>query len=687
VTTVAAVDVGGTFTDIVLLDEATAEARFGKVPTTPGNPADGVLAAFDALGVDPGTVDTFLHGTTIGLNALLERKAQSVGLITTRGFRDVVEIRRASWPMYRLHWDQPEPLVPRHLRLEVGERTLADGSIDTPLDADDVRRAARQLVDEGVEAVAVCLLHSYMRPDHEEQCGRILREEFPQLQVSLSHEITREYREYERTATTVVDAALKPTMVRYLRDVERRLQERGFGGSFMITRCDGGVMSVDEACEKVIRVLVSGPASGIMGAAALARLIGAPRLIACDMGGTSFDMALILDGEPDLQSITYVEGIPLLMPVVGMHAIGAGGGSLAWIDAGGALNFGPQSAGADPGPVCYGRGGTRPTFTDAAVISGLIDPAYFLGGRLELDIARARAAFDEHIVRRLGLAGVEEAASGIVDLAESKMAAAIESITVEKGHDPREFVLLAFGGGGPLVAAGLARRLQIPRVIVPESPGTFSARGMTALDLVHDFARTTITPEASIGPVATRLLRELHDTGDEALAREHVPAEQRELQSFIDARYASQEHTITLALGADGAEEGLDSAAIRARFDERHESVYSYKMPDDPIEAVAFRVRAVGRRSAPIGRRVDAAGPNGGPPRKGERRASHPQSGRDVVWAVYERADLAPGARIEGPAIVEEASTTILVHAGGVATLDDFGNLVIDSTGAASDGG
>jgi N-methylhydantoinase A len=595
--TVAAVDVGGTFTDIVLLDEATGEARFGKVPTTPANPAEGVLAAFDALGVDPAALHTFLHGTTIGLNALLERKAQSVGLLTTKGFRDVLEIRRASWPMYRLHWDQPEPLVPRHLRLELAERTLADGSIDTPLDVDEVRRNAKALVEQGVEAIAVCLLHSYARPEHEEHCGRILRSEFPQVQVSLSHEITREYREYERTATTVVDAALKPTMVRYLRDVERRLEERGFGGSFMITRCDGGVMSVDEACEKVIRVLISGPASGIMGAAAIAKLLDAPRLIACDMGGTSFDMALILDGEPDLQSLTRVEGIPLLMPVVGMHAIGAGGGSIAWVDEGGALNFGPESAGADPGPVCYGRGGTRTTFTDAAVISGLIDPGYFLGGRLGLDVARARAALDEQVVRPLGLADIEDAASGIIDLAESKMAAAIESITVEKGHDPREFVLLAFGGGGPLVAGGLARRLGIPRVVVPESPGTFSARGMTVLDLVHDFARTAITPEASVGPVAASVFDELRREGDQALARERVPGDRRELQSFIDARYASQEHTITLALGANGGGMGLASDAIRARFDERHESLYSYSMPD-PIEAVAFRLRAVGRRSA-----------------------------------------------------------------------------------------
>jgi N-methylhydantoinase A len=365
-----------------------------------------------------------------------------------------------------------------------------------------------------------------------------------------------------------------------------------------------------------------------------------------------------------------------------MHAIGAGGGSIAWVDEGGALNFGPESAGADPGPVCYGRGGTRTTFTDAAVISGLIDPGYFLGGRLGLDVARARAALDEQVVRPLGLADIEDAASGIIDLAESKMAAAIESITVEKGHDPREFVLLAFGGGGPLVAGGLARRLGIPRVVVPESPGTFSARGMTVLDLVHDFARTAITPEASVGPVAASVFDELRREGDQALARERVPGDRRELQSFIDARYASQEHTITLALGANGGGTGLASDAIRARFDERHESLYSYSMPD-PIEAVAFRLRAVGRRSAPIARDVRGAAVNGRPPRKGERRASHPQSGRDVTWDIYERADLAPGARVDGPAIVEEASTTTLVHAGQSATVDRFGNLVIGPAAAA----
>jgi N-methylhydantoinase A len=675
--TVAAVDVGGTFTDIVALDVATGLARFGKVPTTPGNPADGVVAAFDSLELRLEDVDAFLHGTTIGLNALLERKTESVGLLTTKGFRDVLEIGRMTWPMYRLYWDQPEPLVPRHLRMEVDERVLADGSIDRPLRADDVRRAAETLANEGVHGIAVCLLHAYTRTDHEELCGEILRSEYPELAVSLSHEVTREYREYERTATTVVDAALKPIIAGYLRDIERQLGDRGFTGSFLVTRCDGGVMNVDEACEKSIRTLVSGPASGIAGSAALARLLDEPRVIACDMGGTSFDAALILDGEPNLDSITHVEGIPLLVPVVSMAAIGAGGGSIAWIDEGGALNFGPQSAGAYPGPVCYGKGGTQPTFTDAAVVSGLMDPDYFLGGGIRLDVDAARDAIDAQVTQPFGLEDADAGATGIIDLAESKMAAALESISVEKGLDPREFVLIAYGGGGPVVAAGLARRLEIPRVIVPESPGTFSARGMTALDLVHDFARTLITPEANVVSIAKGLFDELDGFADAALERERVPAEQREFQRFIDARYENQEHTISLAL-TDG---GPPLEELRAVFDARHEDLYSYRM-FDPMEAVTFRVRAVGRRSVPVARKLEPRKSVGSDAIKGQREASHPQSGRRVTWSVIDRSLLVPGDSFDGPAIVEEPSSTILVHEGQQLSIDDYGNVVIEARNA-----
>ena len=375
---VIAVDIGGTFTDLVLLDRSTGQARFGKVMTTPKNPADGVMAAVESMGIDLREAEAFLHGTTIGLNAVLERRTRSVGLITTKGFRDILEIRRMTWPMYHLVWDQPEPLVPRHLRHEVSERVLANWTVNVPLAVEDVRRAGAALVADGVQAIAVSLLHSYRRPAHEDLCGEILREAHPEVEVSLSHDVSGEHREFERTATTVIDAALKPIMSRYLRDLERGLADRGFAGRLLITRCDGGVMSVEEACQKSVRTLVSGPASGVMGASALARALNEPKVIACDMGGTSFDAALILDGKPELDSMTHVEGIPLLVPVVRMTAVGAGGGSIAWIDGGGALNFGPQSAGADPGPVCYGRGGTRPTFTDAALIRPEIGAVIFV---------------------------------------------------------------------------------------------------------------------------------------------------------------------------------------------------------------------------------------------------------------------------------------------------------------------
>ena len=432
-----AVDVGGTFTDLVVLDAESGDVTFAKASTTPAQPSEGVLDAIGKSDLSLPEAETFFHGTTLGINTMLERKGARTGLITTRGFRDVLEIARMLWPMYQLHWDQPEPLVPRYLRKEVSERIRARRR--------DPHRARRgrcapgrgrarrrgHRVDRGLLPPRLCV--SPTRGAH----GRADRRRVPRHGRHPVASVTREYREYERTSTTVSDAVIKPRMASYIDSLETALAERDFDGGFLITRCDGGVMSSTEAKERCIRTLISGPASGAMGVVALGRWLQVPNLIGTDMGGTSFDACLIVDGEPMLSSMTKVEGLPLLVPVIDLTTIGAGGGSIAWIDTGGALNVGPQSAGAVPGPICYGKGGTEPTFTDAALISGILDPEKFLGGEIALDVDAARSGIEQRVAEPLGL-DLEEAASGIVALTEAKMAATLEELTIGKGLDPRE---------------------------------------------------------------------------------------------------------------------------------------------------------------------------------------------------------------------------------------------------------
>ena len=441
-----AVDVGGTFTDLVLLDHEGG-VLVAKAPTTPSDPTEGILSAIEKASLNLAESDLFFHGTTLGINTLLEGKGAKVGLITTEGFRDVLQIGRMSWPMYRLHWDQPPPLVPRFLRRGVPERILADGSVLEPLDEAATLAALEELVDEDVDSIAVCLLHAYAHPQHERRIGELIEVAHPGLDYTLSHLVTSEYREFERTVTTVVDASIRRRMVRYIAALEDELSAAKFSGELYVTRADGGVMTTEQVRRQSVRTLLSGPASGVMGAVALARALDIPNVIAADMGGTSFDASLVVDGQPRVTSTARVEELPLLMPVLQLASIGAGGGSIAWIDAGGALEVGPQSAGADPGPVCYGRGGIEPTFTDAAVASGLVDPQAFLGGAMPLDKDAARSAIESRIADPLGL-DVDTAASGIVELIEAKMAATLEEITIKEGFDPRSFALLAYGGGG-----------------------------------------------------------------------------------------------------------------------------------------------------------------------------------------------------------------------------------------------
>jgi N-methylhydantoinase A len=657
-----AVDIGGTFTDVVAMDNETGDVWFGKVPTTPHQPSAGVLAGVAKAPAPLSAARRFLHGTTLGLNALLQRRGARVGLITTRGFRDLLELGRMNWPPYLLHWEKPPRLVPRRFCREVTERVRADGVVVSPLDEDELRREVRSLLAHGVEVIAVSFLHAYAYPEHELRAREVIAEEFGDVAVALSHVTAREFREHERTTTVVADSMIKPIFSQYI-----------------------GVMGAIEAKERPIRTLLSGPASGVMGAVALSRSLGIRNLIGCDMGGTSFDAFVIADHEPQLRTTATIAGVPLLMPAIDIATIGAGGGSIAWLDEGGALSVGPHSAGASPGPICYGAGGVEPTFTDAAVVSGLLDPESFLGGDVALDVEAARAGVKEAIAEPLGLS-VEHAAAGIVALTEARMAATLEELTVHRGLDPREFTLLAFGGGGPLVALALAQRLGISRVLIPQSPGTFSAWGMLMLDLVHDFARTRIMPLAGVRGDAIRdEFGELEHEAAAALEREGVAPEQCVLLRFIDVRYVGQEHVLSIPVDMTADRPAL-SELLRTRFEESHLREYGYTLTD-PAEATAIRVRAVGGLSKPALPRLPARIATQPEP-IGSRVVHRPRAGRlDTVapaeWPVYAREHLQPGSIVRGPAIVQEAAATTLVGWSHLLTVDGVGNLELDLTGGS----
>jgi N-methylhydantoinase A len=673
-----AVDVGGTFTDLVLFDPQGGGLSFTKAPTTPDDPSLGVIVAIEKSGLQLDAAERFFHGTTLGINAMLEQKGARAGLITTRGFRDVLELRRLSWPMYRMFWQAPQPLIPRALRREVTERVRADGVEVTPLDEDELCSEVELLVSKGVDTIAVCFLHAYAHPGHEQRASELITERFRDVTVTLSHHVTREYREYERTATTVADAAIKRRMSRYVDSLEERLHGARFSGAFLMTRCDGGVMSASQAKARPIRTLISGPASGVMGAVALGRWLEVPNIIGGDMGGTSFDASLIVNHEPSLNTITEVNDLPLLMPVIELATIGAGGGSIAWLDGGGALTIGPQSAGAEPGPACYGLGGTEPTFTDAALVSGLISPSNFLGGEISLDFEAAREAVRIRIAEPLGF-DVGEAAAGIVQLSEAKMAGALDELTVAKGHDPRDFNLLAFGGGGSLVASALMTRLSIGRVIVPPSPATFSAWGMLTLDVVHDLSRTLISPlELLEGDDIREIFDDLLRRAADALRAERVPADRQLLQCFIDVRYESQEHVLTLPLGSSDLTE-FTPEKLRWVFEERHDLSFGYRLPDDPVEVTAYRIRAAGRIDKPS-RPSIAKGVGADAARVGARWAYNRESGAGRDWALYRREALGAGDRLAGPAIVEEQSATTVVAPNNELVVDELGNMLITQT-------
>ncbi|HEY0697526.1 MAG TPA: hydantoinase/oxoprolinase family protein [Micromonospora sp.] len=669
-----AVDIGGTFVDAMELDTRTNRVRFRKASTTPARPADGVLAAIAALGTDLSEVELFIHGTTLGLNAVLERRGGRTGIITNEGFRDIFLIGRGNVPpdhMYDFQYQRPESLVQRRFTAGVRGRLDHRGRVVEELDPDSVRAAARTLVvDQQVTSIAICFLHSFLDPSHEREAARLIREEFPDVSLSLSTDIVREYREYERTSTTVLEAYIRPIFERYVDELEAGLAERGFAGRFLIMRSGGGSMTSTVAKTSPTHTVLSGPAGGIVGAAHLASELGRDNLLTFDIGGTSLDACVIERGTPVAAYEAQLEHFPLLIPTYDIRTIGAGGGSIAWLDRG-LLKVGPQSAGADPGPVCYGRGGTSPTVTDAAVVLGYVDPDRFLAGTMGLHDAAARDAVREQLAEPLGLS-VPAAAAGVFDVLLARTVGAVRQITVERGHDPRQFSLLAFGGAGPLLAPLLAREMGIGEVIVPFAPSGFSAWGMLSADIVDDVSRTVMTTldDADLAEL-DHLFKAVEAEAVASLVAQGVPADQAVLERQFELRYLGQEHSLMVTVGRE-----LDRDAVRTAFDDLHHSRYGHTM-GNPLQILNLRVRGIGRTARP---ELGTLPRGDGDPARAllAHRDAYDFGQRAVVpFAVYDRAALRPGDTFAGPALVDEGTSTTVVPSGQRVTVDDHGHLLV----------
>ena len=659
-------DIGGTFTDLVLQNAETGETSTGKMLSTRENPARGVLDGLHTFLPEDAAARFLIHGTTVGINAVLERRGARVALVTTRGFRDVYAIagndRR---DIFSIHYRKPRPLIGRGDVFTVRERLNADGSAAIPPVLEDLDAVAAAVRAGRYEAVAVCLLFAYLNPVHELAVERWLRERLPDVPITLSHRVSPEWREYARTSTAVMNAYVAPVVQRYLATLMEKVRADLGISRLHVMESNGGAMTAEAAREKPIQSLLSGPVGGTIGALAVSREIGRANLICIDMGGTSFDASLVIDGAPASSTEAEIEGLPVQMSIVDLHVIGAGGGSVAWLE-GGHLRVGPRSAGSEPGPACYGAGGAEPTVTDANLVLGRIDPERFAGGRIRLDTRAARAAVAS-IGRALGL-GTEEMAAGIVEIVNAKMADAIRTITIRRGIDPRAFALFAYGGAGPMQAVALAEQLDIGEVIVPVHPGTFSAWGMLQADVRHDLKQTWFAAwdEVDLGEVE-RAFQALEAEGRAWLEREEVPGERMTFVRSADLRYRLQEYQLTCPLPAGPGR--LDREAVRRLFDAAYQRQYGHGNPEARMEVVNLRVAATGL--------VDR--PPVAPPPVDRGRAPRTRSivfgGRPVRAALLARERLAPGESVAGPAIIEEPTATTILPPGWRAGVSPGGHL------------
>jgi len=688
------IDIGGTFTDAALVDEGTGRVRVVKVLTTPEDPAKGFMGALERglaeCGAEGRDVAAVVHATTVATNAIIEGKTARVGMLVTRGFRDILEIgRQIRSRLYDVHLQKPAPLVPRRWSLEVGERLDAEGAVLEPLDIGEVRAAVRRLREEEVEAVVICFLHSYLNPTHERAAAAVVREEMPGTWLSVSSDVCPEFREYLRGSTAAVNAAVMPIVSRYVDALESRLAALGATAPFYVMQSNGGVMTAASAKERPVYMVESGPAAGVIAAGAVAAPYRYPNVLSFDMGGTTAKVGLIQDGrlrlstemEVGAQAVTPLGegrggGYPVRTPVIDLVEVGAGGGSEAWIDAGGALRVGPRSAGARPGPACYGLGGATPTITDANLVLGRLDPAFFLGGEMTLDADAARRAIALRVAAPLGLDPLA-AASGIVEIANAHMIGAMRLVSVQRGYDPRDFVLVAFGGAGPLHANALARELGIPTVLVPPSPGIASAVGLLVTDIRHEFVATRRLRLDGLAPAALEaLFAEFVREGEARLTRDGVPAAERRMLRSVDLRYHGQSFELPVPV-PPGPLSSADLARLREQFDAMHERAYGYAAAEDPVELVNVRLAAVGVTPKPRRAALPEGGPSAAPALKGRRDIWFAEAEGFRPTGVFARGKLLRGNVIDGPAIIEEPDASTLVHPGWTASVDEHANLVL----------
>ena len=668
------VDVGGTFTDLLYLDEAAGDVHLAKVPTTADNQAFGVLEALEQAGVDLAALDLLVHGTTTTTNALLERKLATTGLITTRGFRDVLELGRRTRPKPYGLTGWFEPLIPRELRLEVPERMDAEGRVVTPLDEDAVAAAARELLAQGCESVVIHFLHAYRNPEHERRAKRIVTALWPNDHVTAGHEVLSEFREYERGTAAAVNACVQPILARYLSRLVEELGSRSYRSDVLVMRGNGGTVSAHVAASTAVSTVMSGPASGVMAAAYTAARAGFENVITYDMGGTSCDVGLIRNGVPAVSSELEVEyAVPIHVPMVDVHTIGAGGGSIAFVNEAGLLQVGPESAGAAPGPICFGRGGERVTITDANLLLGRLNPNTLLSVERPVPLEAIASRFDAQIGGPLGL-DAEEAAAAVLRIANDRMAGALRMVSLSRGHDPRDFALFAFGGAGPLHAAELARELGIPRVIVPARPGITNALGCMVADLRHDYVRTVNTP------LDTLDVRTVHESladqtrqGREMLGRERVHFDSVLVIHAADMQFQGQSHILSVPL--ETATPTLED--LQALFEHAYWNRFEVELPEIRAVLVNLHTAVLGRRPG-----IDLASLAGG---RWAGDADGAGARRTVRFAlerletlILRRESLIRESPLEGPAVIEQLDTTTVLPPGFHATVDDTGNLIVD---------
>ncbi|MFC4660728.1 hydantoinase/oxoprolinase family protein [Oceanobacillus aidingensis] len=682
------VDTGGTFTDIALINESNGEILITKVPSTPNNPSEavinGLIEITEKTDISTENISFFIHGSTVATNALLEQKGAKTALITTEGFRDVFEIGRQARPkLYDFNARKPAPLVPRELRFEVSERIKGNGEVLQPLEDEQVIKLVKKLKDKNVQSIAVCLINSFINPKHEKNIKKIIKEYYPEVFVTISSDVLPEFKEYERTSTVIANGYVMPKMMKYLNELNQKLIEQKVSSDLYIMQSNGGVITAKSAMGTPARTVLSGPSGGILAGKLITDTTPYKNLITIDMGGTSLDTALIDGGEVQYTTLSEVGGIPIKLPMIEMHTIGSGGGSIAWIDSGGALRVGPQSAGADPGPVSYNKGGLQPTVTDANVILGRINPNYILNGKMKMNLELAKEMMKEKIADPLGIK-VEEAAEGILKVVNANMVRGIRVVSIEKGHDTRDFSLVAFGGAGPLHAMDIAKELGSSEIIIPSNPGIACAMGMLMADVKHDLVQTVLSNTSNlnlneINIIANNLTKEALNQ----LRKEGFKETEVKLQITLDLRYVNQAYEMEVPINSMNITHEEINNAIE-RFHDLHNKVYGFSRKDEVIELVNIRMQAIGEISQINFKANNISNID---------KFIEPLENRKVFFEgefhntnVYKRSDLYTGSIIEGPAVIEQLDSTIIIGPNQFGQTDSYNNLIIKFTNSVQGG-